>query len=130
MKQLPRAKVDEFKSHFLGEVLLSGDADYDEVRQIWNAMIDRRPALIARCVAPEDVVQAVKFARQHNLLLSIRGGGHNIAGNAVCDDGLMIDLSLMKRSQARRRPAGPSSSLAAPLPTLTRPHRRTALPHR
>jgi hypothetical protein len=74
-------------------------ADYDEVRQIWNAMIDRRPALIARCRSPEDVVQAVKFARKHNLLVSVRGGGHNIAGNAVCDDGLMIDLSLMKRVQ-------------------------------
>ena len=97
MKQLQNELVDEFKAHFRGDVLLPGDADYDEVRQIWNAMIDRKPALIARCTSPEDVVQAVKFAREHDLLVSIRGGGHNIAGNAVCDDGLMIDLSLMKR---------------------------------
>lgn len=96
MKQLQKAEINEFKVYFLGDVFLPGDAGYDEVRQIWNAMIDRRPALIARCVSPEDVVQAVKFARKHNLLVSIRGGGHNIAGNAVCDDGLMIDLSLMK----------------------------------
>ena len=93
MQQLQKANIDEFKARFRGDVLLPGEADYDEVRQIWNAMIDRRPALIARCTSPEDVVQAVKFARKHNLLVSIRGGGHNIAGNAVCDDGLVIDLS-------------------------------------
>jgi len=63
MKQLQKANVDELKAHFRGDLLLPGDAGYDEVRQIWNAMIDRRPALIARCASPEDVVQAVKFAR-------------------------------------------------------------------
>ena len=99
MKQLQSGIVDEFKAHFRGSVLLPGDAAYDEVRQIWNAMVDRRPVLIARCASPEDVVQSVKFARRHDLLVSIRGGGHNIAGNAVCDDGLMIDLSLMKKVQ-------------------------------
>ena len=96
MTTLQEGQVESFRAHFQGPVLLPGDADYDEVRQIWNAMIDRRPALIARCTSPEDVVQAVRFAREHDLLVSIRGGGHNIAGNAVCDDGLMIDLSLMK----------------------------------
>ncbi|HWP38119.1 MAG TPA: FAD-binding oxidoreductase [Gemmatimonadales bacterium] len=96
MTQLQKATIGEFKAHFRGDVLLPADAGYDEVRQIWNAMIDRKPALIARCTSPEDVVQAVKFARKQKLLVSIRGGGHNIAGNAVCDDGLMIDLSLMK----------------------------------
>jgi FAD/FMN-containing dehydrogenase len=116
MKQLQTANVDEFKAHFRGGVLPPGDAGYDEVRQIWNAMIDRKPALIARCVRPEDVVQAVKFARKHDVLVSIRGGGHNIAGNAVCDDGLMIDLSLMKGVQvdpnARRATVGPGCTLA------------------
>ena len=116
MKQLQKANIDEFKAHFQGDVLLPGDAGYDEVRQIWNAMIDRRPALIARCASPEDVVQAVEFARKHNLLISIRGGGHNIAGNAVCDDGLMIDLSLMKSVQvdpnARRATVEPGCTLA------------------
>ncbi|HQR54292.1 MAG TPA: FAD-dependent oxidoreductase, partial [Burkholderiales bacterium] len=99
MNQLQKAEIDDFKAHFRGEVLLPLDSGYDDARQIWNAMIDRRPALIARCASPEDVVQAVAFARRHNLLVSIRGGGHNIAGNAVCDDGLMIDLSLMKGVQ-------------------------------
>jgi len=96
MKALQKAQIDEFKAHFQGKVLLAKDEDYNEVRRIWNAMIDRRPALIARCTSPEDVVHAVKFARRNELLVSIRGGGHNIAGHAVCNDGLMIDLSLMK----------------------------------
>lgn len=116
MKQLQKAEIDEFQGNFRGDVLLPRDADYDSVREIWNAMIDRRPALIARCVSPEDVRQAVKFAREHDLLVSIRGGGHNIAGNAVCDDGLMIDLSLMKDVQvdasARRATVGPGCTLA------------------
>src|SRR5450432_1463515 len=116
MKQLPQAKIDEFNAHFRGDVLVPGDASYDEVRQIWNAMIDRRPALIAQCTSPEDVVQSVKFAREQELLVSIRGGGHNIAGNAVCDDGLMIDLSLMKSVQvdpnAGRATVEPGCTLA------------------
>ncbi len=116
MMQLQEAKIVEFKAHFRGDVLLPADAGYDAARQIWNAMIDRRPALIARCTSSEDIVLAVKFAREHNLLVSVRGGGHNIAGNAVCDDGLMIDLSLMKRVQvnanARRANVEPGCTLA------------------
>ena len=116
MPQLQKAKIDEFKTKFRGDVLLQDDADYDEVRQIWNATIDRKPALIARCGSADDVVQAVKFARNNNLLVSIRGGGHNIAGNAVCDDGLMIDLSLMKRVEVdpktRRATVEPGCTLA------------------
>jgi FAD/FMN-containing dehydrogenase len=79
-----------------GEILTSESPGYDKVRVIWNAMIDRRPALIARCKTADDVVQCVKFATQHGLLVAVRGGGHNIAGNAVCDGGLLIDLSLMR----------------------------------
>jgi FAD/FMN-containing dehydrogenase len=116
MNELRQASIDEFKSHFRGDVLLPGNAGYDEVRQVWNAMIDRRPALIARCKSPEDVVQAVKFARKTDLIVSVRGGGHNIAGNAVCDGGLMIDLSPMKRVQvdpsARRASVEPGCTLA------------------
>jgi len=115
MNQLQKAKIDEFKAQFRGEVLRPGDAGYGEVRQIWNAMIDRKPALIARCASPEDVVQAVKFARKHNLRVSIRGGGHNIAGNAVCDAGLMIDRSAMKAvrvdAKARRATVEPGCTL-------------------
>lgn len=116
MKQLPTAIINEFKAQFRGNVLLPGDAGYDEVRQIWNAMIDRRPGLIARCTSAEDVASAVAFGRTNNLLISIRGGGHNIAGNAVCDDGIMIDMSLMKRvevdTNARKATVEPGCTLA------------------
>ena len=116
MKQLQGATIAELKTHFRGDLLVSGDAGYDEVRQIWNAMIDRRPAMIARCASPEDVVQAVQFARAYDLLVAIRGGGHNIAGNAVCDDGIMIDMSLMKKvtvdTSARKATVEPGCTLA------------------
>jgi len=116
MKQLQREKLGEFKAHFQGDLVLPGDAGYDDVRAIWNATVNRKPALIARCTRPEDVVQAVKFGRQHNLLVSIRGGGHNIAGNAVCDDGIMIDLSPMKSvrvdAKSRRATVEPGCTLA------------------
>jgi hypothetical protein len=86
-----------------GPVLLPGEAGYDAARTVWNAMIDRRPAAIARCTTAADIQAAVLFAREHDLLVSMRGGGHNVAGSAVCDDGLMIDLSLMKGIQVDPR---------------------------
>src|SRR5258705_5897049 len=79
-----------------GPVLGPDDRDYDATRSIWNGMIDRRPAAIARCLGTVDVIAAVRFAREHNARISVRGGGHNVAGNAVCEGGLMIDLSLMR----------------------------------
>jgi hypothetical protein len=86
----------ELQSLIKGTVLVNGDANYDNVRKIWNGMIDRKPAIIARCIEAADIQQAVKFARKYDLLISVRGGGHNVSGNAVCDGGIMIDLSLMK----------------------------------
>jgi FAD/FMN-containing dehydrogenase len=88
--------IDDFKSKLRGRLIQPDDPDYDEARKIWNAMIDRRPAMIVRCAGTADVMCAVTFAREHELPLAIRGGGHNIAGNALCDDGLMIDLSGMR----------------------------------
>ncbi len=85
-----------FRGKLRGPVALPGDDGYDAARTIWNAMIDRSPALVARCLGAADVINAVKLARDENLLVAVRGGGHNIAGNAVCDGGLLIDLSLMK----------------------------------
>ena len=79
-----------------GALLVPGDAGYDEARTLWNRTIDRRPAGIARCASTADVIAAVRFAREHRLLVSVRGGGHNVTGHAVCDGGLMIDLSTMK----------------------------------
>lgn len=88
--------LQSFKAAFKGAVLAPDDASYDETRKVWNAMIDRRPGLIVRCTGTADVIQAVRFARQHRLLNSVRGGGHNIAGLAVCEGGLMIDMSLQR----------------------------------
>jgi FAD/FMN-containing dehydrogenase len=79
-----------------GEVITPGHAEYDSARRVWNGMIDRHPALIARCVDNPDVATAVRFAVEHDLPLAIRGGGHNVAGTAVVDDGLVIDLSPMR----------------------------------
>jgi FAD/FMN-containing dehydrogenase len=88
--------LQSFKAVFKGALLTPDDAPYEDTRKVWNAMIDRRPGLIARCTGTADVVQAVRFARQHGLLSSVRGGGHNIAGLAVCEGGLMIDMSLLR----------------------------------
>ena len=95
MKDLKTA-VDAFASEFAGEIFLPDDAGFDDARAVWNAMVDRRPALIARCVDSTDVVAAIVFAVDQKLPVAIRGGGHNVAGHAVCDNGVMIDLSLMR----------------------------------
>jgi hypothetical protein len=81
---------------FRGRLVSVHDADYDIARAVWNGAIDRRPRLIARCIGTADVVAAVRFARDHDLEIAIRGGGHNVAGTAVCDDGIVIDLSAMR----------------------------------
>jgi len=99
MTNLQAGKIEELKGGFKGEILLPSDGAYDGARQIWNAMIQKHPAVIARCATTADVVQAVNFARDNRLVLAIRGGGHNIAGNAMCDDGLVIDLSKMKAAE-------------------------------
>ncbi|MDX1663092.1 MAG: FAD-binding oxidoreductase [Candidatus Promineifilaceae bacterium] len=90
------AAVDDLARAFHGEVISRGDDDYDEARAIWNGMIDKEPAAIARCRNTADVVTALAFARENNAPFSVRGGGHNVAGHALCEDGLVIDLSQMK----------------------------------
>jgi hypothetical protein len=84
---------------FEGQLIGPEDAEYDEARKVYNAMIDKRPALIARCARPEDVARAIGFAREHALPLAVRGGGHNGAGLGTCDDGVVIDLSLLRGIQ-------------------------------
>jgi FAD/FMN-containing dehydrogenase len=90
------ATIEALRAGLRGNLLTDGAAGYDDARTIWNAMIDRRPGIIVRCQGAADVAQAVRFAAEHKLLVAVHGGGHNIAGNAVCDGGVMIDLSQMK----------------------------------
>lgn len=100
------AAVAAYARQMSGTVLRPGDDDYEGARAVWNAMIDRRPALIARCQAVDDVVRSIRFARERDYPIAVRGGGHNIAGNAVCDGGLVVDLSPMNAIEvdpARRR---------------------------
>jgi len=98
--------LETLRDGFDGQVLGPADEGYDQARKVWNAMIDRRPAAILRCANTADVVKTVRFARERDVLTSVRGGGHNVAGLAVCDDGVMIDLSRMRAvdvDPARRR---------------------------
>ena len=93
---VPKERLDALRSSLRGSVLLPGDPPYDVARTLWNGMIDRRPAAIVRALGTADVIQTVNFARENRLLLAVKGGGHNIAGKATCDDGLLLDLSAMK----------------------------------
>src|SRR5262245_36108949 len=95
-RTLSAETVEALRAQLRGPLCMPGDAGYDQARTIWNAMIDRKPAMIVRAIGASDVMRAVAFAREHGLLLAVRSGGHNIAGNAVCDGGLMLDLSQMR----------------------------------
>ena len=96
---LERAAIEELKGSLRGKLLMPGNAGYDNARAVWNAMIDKHPALIARCEGAADVSAAITFARERNLLVSVRGGGHSISGKSVCEGGLMIDMSGMNTVQ-------------------------------
>ncbi len=109
-------KAQTLKGKVNGNVLIPGDTGYDGARRIWNAMIDRRPEVIVQCATSDDVAQAIAFAGDNDLEISVRGGGHNIAGYAVCDKGLMIDFSTMKNVRvdtgARRAYVEPGATLS------------------
>ena len=118
-------RIDELRTRFRGALLRAGEEGYDEGRRIWNGAIDRRPALIVRCAGADDVVEAVRFARERELLVSVRGGGHSIAGHSVCDGGLMVDLSLMQSIRvdpAARTARAAGGVLWAQLDRATQPH--------
>jgi len=88
--------IERLRAQHRGPLLRPGDPGYDDARTVWNAMIQRRPALIARCLGAADVLAGVRFAREQGLRLAIKGGGHNIAGLGTCDGGLLLDLGLMR----------------------------------
>ena len=115
MKIQSNEKIEKVKNKVKGQVVLPDDPNYDEVRKIWNAMIDRRPAVIVQCAEADDVLHAIAYARKNGLEISIRGGGHNIAGSALCDNGVLIDLSNMKTvrvdAQKRRAYVEPGATL-------------------
>jgi hypothetical protein len=107
-KVVDEAAIEKFRGSLQGDLIRPGDQGYDTARKIFNAMIDRRPSLIARCAGLVDVIAGVNFARDHDLVLAVRGGGHNVAGNAVCDGGIVVDLSLgdPRRSREANGPCG------------------------
>lgn len=93
---LDAEKMQAFRADLRGSILLAGDPGYDAARALWNGMIDRRPAAIVRCLGVADVIRTVNFSRDHGVIMTVRGGGHNIAGRSTCDGGIMLDLSLMR----------------------------------
>ena len=115
MKIQSNEKIETLKNNVKGQIVLPDDPNYDEVREIWNAMIDRRPAVIVQCAEADDVLHAISYARENRLEISIRGGGHNIAGSALCDKGLLIDFSNMTTvsvdAQKRRAYVEPGATL-------------------
>lgn len=123
--ELGKAAVNELVDSLAGEVLLSGHPQFDDMRGLWNGMHDKRPALIARCREVEDVSKAVTFARENDLLLAVRGGGHSWPGKSVCDGGLMLDLSLMNKVRvdpAARRAHAAGGALLYGLDRAARRH--------
>jgi FAD/FMN-containing dehydrogenase len=117
--------VSQLDSEVRGTVLRPGSPGYDEARRVYNGMIDRRPAVIVRCAHVDDVVAGIGFGRQNGLVVAVRGGGHNVAGNAVCDGGLVIDLSEMRRvdvEPARRRATCEGGATWAEFDSTTQAH--------
>src|SRR5690348_701462 len=97
MKTLPAGtQLDDLRRRCRGPVVAAGDGEYEQVRRIWNAAIEKRPLVLARCLGAADVIAALAFSREHRLEIAVRGGGHNVAGTALSEGGIVIDLQLMK----------------------------------
>src|SRR5215469_11843035 len=125
MTQTIGEEIEQFRAVLDGPVVVPGDAGFDAGRRVWNAEIDRRPRAIARCTSSTDVVAAIAFAGAAGLEVSVRGGGHNAAGTAVCDRGLMVDLSLLNTvtvNPAARRARAGGGALLADLDAATQAH--------
>lgn len=132
-----RSGVAVLKGTLEGQIIVPGDGGYDECRQVFNAMHDKRPAVIARCASASDVVAAVNFAREHALEVAVRSGGHSVAGLSVCEGGILIDLAGLKsievdpEARTARAGGGVSGASSTPRPNSTRCiHRAAASPQR
>jgi len=122
---LPETRFAAFRRRLSGSLVLPGDDDYRAARCVWNGMIDKAPAVIAYCATPSDVVESIAFARETGLAIAVRGGGHNIAGKSLCDDGLVIDLSRMRRvtvDSPSRTARAQGGALLADLDVATQAH--------
>ena len=122
---LERKTIDDLRGRLRGTILLPGDPGYNAARSLWNGMVNRRPALIARCTNVTDVIAAVTFGREQNLVIAIKGGGHNVTGNAMCDDGIVIDLSPLRRCDVdadRRMVRVEAGALLGDLDAATQAH--------
>ena len=119
-----RATLDAFSLRLGGRLILRDSEGYDESRRVWNGMVERRPAAIVRCSGVADVLESIRFAREHDLLIAVRGGGHNVAGFATCDGGLLIDLSPQRGirvdPETRQHGCRPASSGASSIARLRR----------
>ena len=125
MPNVLASQFDSLRSDFKGELFRPDDGGYEDARRIWNAMVDKRPSIIARCTTTQDIVRAVRFARENQLTLAVRGGGHNIAGSALCDDGIVVDLSQMKAVRvdpAARRATVEGGATLADMDAATQAH--------
>jgi len=125
MTSIDKTKLDALRRGFQGTILLPSDDEYEEARKIWNAMVDKRPAVIARCADTQDVVKALTFGRDNGIRLAVRGAGHHIAGNSLCNDGLVIDLSQMravKVDAAAKRAIAEGGATLADLDAATQAH--------
>src|SRR5260370_35558035 len=98
MAQFLESRLRAFRRDFTGQVITPDDPDYDTARSVWNGAINRRPAVIARCSVPAEVVQAIRFGRDQSLEISVRRGGHDFAGSAACDGGSMLELSATRQA--------------------------------
>ncbi|MGZ5278152.1 MAG: FAD-binding oxidoreductase, partial [Caldimonas sp.] len=125
VRQVRQSDVEALAAQISGGVLQRGDQAYDESRKVWNASVDRHPALIARCRSEGDVRAGVRFASAQRMLLSVRGGGHHIAGNAIAEGGLVLDLSAMRTirvDSAKRTARVGAGALLADLDRETQAH--------
>ena len=125
MTQMVSGRIGRLRATMTGPVISPGDPDFDDRRRVWNADIDRYPAVIARCASAADVATAIGFAREHELEIAVRGGAHDSADAAICDRGMMVDLSLLNDvrvdPQARRAHAG-GGALLSDLDAATQAH--------